>query len=177
MPSAGIQSRAMIFHIGNNAADPEQAIADIRGHVAGAADLPQNTAQALGFLARRLRSAGGRLLAKDQVGYLVEFRLDLFENVGCAVDDGFENADEYPERSRAVGVFVRKPLSHVVESFQIFEADRHQYLRRQKKSERRPSDSVALSEKGGHAEIQCAVFDMQAARCFNFDKLVPTGNI
>ena len=81
--------------IRHDAADAEQAVADLRGEIAVAADPAQHDAQ-IGVLARRApcrpRSAGPARNIRCET--CVELAADALEHVGEAVDDGLDQPDE-----------------------------------------------------------------------------------
>src|SRR6185437_1397797 len=103
----------------------EQAVADARGKVAAAADAAQQRPQ-IGVLARRAPLLAGicRAFAEDTMRDGVELAADALEDIGDAVDDGFEEAGERTGAARVQRPRFRCPLVEGAEDRQRLEADR-----------------------------------------------------
>src|SRR5947209_20129562 len=101
----------------------------------------------------------------------------MLQDVGHAIDNRLQYADENANGARTIAILRGKPFSDVGEGLQVFEADGHNDLRCKQKAKRRASNHLALPEDRRHAEIKRAVLDMEAARAFDFDQLLAPGNL
>ena len=125
-------NRAAILHIWHDAPDPEQAVADLRGEIAAAADPPEDDAK-IGGGARRAAIAAGfdRAGPEKPMRHIVELCGDAFENIGDAIDDRIHQASKRLMWGRV------HSLGGGRERGRRLKTHRDEVLRRQNKADRR----------------------------------------
>ena len=121
-------------HIGHDAADPQQAVADLRCEIAAAPDPTQDDAQ-IGLLAGRAAIAAGLDGAGRGTADVTRASSsagDAFEHVGEAIDDRFQQPGECVMRVRGWRVWAA-----VVNAVSCFEPHRDEMLPGQDEADRR----------------------------------------